>query len=131
MNTATAGGALGGEVLAAVIRSEKSSGYTCRFTGNGSELTIEVGALSAPNQFARFSASACQGGIDVAPLKAVGNEAIACGLGTGGHVVELAVGRVRNQTFVLRLATKDPAANTKLIRSKTAALAELIAGNLF
>ncbi len=131
MNAATAGSALGGEVQVTVTRSEKNSGYTCQFSRDGSELIIEIGRLSAPDQFARFAETACQGGRDVAPLKAIGNEGVACSLGTGHQVVEKAVGRVRNQTFVLRFSTTDEAANTKSIRSKNTALAELVAGNLF
>jgi hypothetical protein len=131
MNAATAAGSLGGEVQVVTTHSEKNSGYTCRFTRPGSELTIEIGTLAAPGQFTRFAAGVCQGGLEVAPLKAIGNEAIACSLGTSRRVVELAVGRVRNQTFILRLSTTDPAATTKSIRGKTAALAEIVAGNLF
>ncbi|MGA7415976.1 MAG: hypothetical protein WBW33_36225 [Bryobacteraceae bacterium] len=131
MNAATAGGALGGEVQATMTRSEKNSGYTCQFTRAGSELTIEIGVLTTPDQFAHFAETACQGGRDTAPLKAIGNEAIACSLGTNHQIVEKAVGRVRNQTFVLRFTTTDEAANAKSIRSKNTALAELVAGNLF
>ncbi len=131
MNAATAAGALGGEVQATMTRSEKSAGYTCQFTRAGSELTIEVGTLTAPDQFTRFAESACHGGRDIMPLKAIGNEAIACSLGTSHQVVEKAVGRVRNQSFVLRLSTADDAGNAKSIRSKNTALAELVAGNLF
>src|SRR5208337_4326196 len=131
MNAATAGGALGGEVQATMARSEKNSGYTCLFTRAGSELTIEIGTLTAPDQFARFAETACQGGREVVPLKAIGNETIACSSGTNHQIVEKAVGRVRNQTFVVRFSTTDEAANSKSIRGKNAALAELVAGNLF
>jgi|SRR5271154_621891 len=131
MNAATAAGALGAEVQATMTRSEKNLSYTCQFTRAGSELTIEIGTLTTPGQFARFADSACLGGRDVVPLKAIGNETIACSLGTNHQVVEKAVGRVRNQTFVVRFSTTDSAADTKSIRSKNTALAELVAGNLF
>jgi hypothetical protein len=131
MNAATAGGALGGQVQATLTRSERNSGYTCQFTRAGAELTIEIGTLTTPDQFARFAETACQGGRDVVPLKAIGNETVACSLGTSHQIVEKAVGRVRNQTFILRIGTTDEAANTKSIRSKNTALAELVAGNLF
>lgn len=131
MNAATASGALGGEVQVTVTRSEKNSGYSCQFTRAGSELTIEIGTLSSPDRFARFAETACQGGRDVVPLKAIGNESVACSLGTNHQVVEKAVGRVRNQTLVLRFTATDEAANTKSIRSVNTALAELVAGNLF
>lgn len=130
LNAATASGALGGEVQVAVTRSEKTAGYTCQFTRPEYELTIEVGSLTAPNQFARFADGACQGGREAAPLKAIGNEAIACSLGNGSQIVEKAVGRVRNQTFVIRLSTTN-STDAKSIRGKTTVLAEQVAGNLF
>lgn len=131
MNTATAGGALGGEVQATVARAEKNPSYTCQFKRAEYELTIEVSTLSAADQFARFANGACQGGREVAPLKAIGNESIACSLGKGGQIVEKAVGRVRNQTFVIRFSATNNAADTKSIRSKTIELAEQVAGYLF
>jgi hypothetical protein len=131
MNTATAGGALGGEVQATMTRTEKNASYTCQFTRPEYELTIEVGTLTAPDQFARFADGACQGGREVAPLKAIGNEAIACSLGKGSQIVEKAVARVRNQKFVIRFSTTDNGADSKVIRAKTTALAEQVAGYLF
>jgi hypothetical protein len=131
MNAATAAGALGGEVQATMTRSDKDASYTCRFTRAGSELTIEIGTLATPGQFARFADNACQGGRDIAPLKAIGNQTIVCSLGMNHEVVEKAVGRVRNQTFIIRFGAADNAADTKSVRSKTTALAELVAGNLF
>ena len=131
MNAATAGGALGGEAQVTVTRAEKSPDFTCRFTRAESDLTIEVSTLAAPDQFAPFADHACQGGREVVPLKAIGNEAIACSLGKGSQVVEMAVGRVRNQTFVIRFSTTDSGADSKVIRGKTAALAEQVAGYLF
>jgi hypothetical protein len=131
MNAATAGGALGGEVLTTVTHAEKNSGFTCQFTRAQYQLTIEVSPLAAPDQFSRFADHGCQGGREVAALKAIGNEATACSLGKGGQIVEKALGRVRNQTFVIRLSTTDSAADAKSIRAKTTALAEQVAGYLF
>jgi len=131
MNSATAGGALGGEVQATVTRAEKSPSYTCQFSRAEYELIIEVSTLAAPDQFAPFAEHACQGGREVAPLKAIGNESIACSLGEGSQIVEKAVGRVRSQTFVIRMSTTDSGADSKVIRGKTTALAEQVAGYLF
>ena len=116
LNLATARGVLGEVQLSA-------SHNTCRFTSSDSELTIEIGTITGPSQFAHFAESACQGGRDVTQLKAIGNEATACTVQT----VETVVGRVRNQTFIIRLT----APNTKSLRTKTTALAEQVAGNLF
>ena len=113
LNLATARGVLG-EVQLSVSHN------TCRFTSSDSELTIEIGTLAAPNEFAHFAETACRGAHDIAPLKAIGNEAVACGAAT-------VVGRVRNQTFIIRLTAPD----TKSPRTKTTAVAEQVAGNLF
>ena len=131
MNSATAGGALGGEVQVTVIRAGRSQNFTCQFTRAEYELTIEVSTLAAPDQFAPFADHSCQGGREVVPLRAIGNEAIACSLGKGSQIVEKAVGRVRNQTFVIRMSTTDSGADSKVIRGKTTALAEQVAGYLF
>ena len=131
MNAATAGGALGGEVQATMTHAEKGTGYACQFKRTGYDLTIEIGTLETPGQFAHFAETACQGGRDTAPLKAIGNEAITCALGTKGEIVEKAVGRVRNQTFIVRFSTTAAGADPKIIRSKNADLAELVASNLF
>lgn len=131
MNAATAGGALGGEVQVTVTRVEKSPAFTCQFTRAGYELTIEVSTLAAPDQFARFADHTCQGGREVVPLRAIGNEAIACSLGMRSQIVEKAIVRVRNQVFVIRMSATDKAADTKSIRSKTTELAEEVAGYLF
>jgi len=131
LNAATAGGALGGAVQTTVTRSDKSTGFVCQFVRPGNELNIEVSALSGPDQFAHFLETACQGGRDVAPLKAIGNEAVACSLGKSDQIVEKAVGRVRNQAFVIRFSTTANAADGKAVRGKTTALAEQVAGSLF
>jgi len=123
LKTATARGAVGEDAQVTVIPAERAAVYTCQFKGTDAELIIEVGTLDAAGQFAHFAETACRGGHDVAPLKAIGNEAIACTVQTAEKVV----GRVRNRTFVIRLS----AANAKSLRGKASALAEQVAGNLF
>jgi len=115
--TATVGGAFG-----PVQQQTKA----CQFTGADFELTVDVSTLPAVSEFSDFAKTACQGGHDVAPLKAIGNEAIACSLGNGNPTVEKVVGRVRNKAFVIRFSGADKGA-----RSKMAGLAEQVAGNLF
>ncbi len=131
MNAATAGGALGGEVQATMTHADKGPGYTCEFKRTAYTLTIEIGTLETAGQFAHFAEVACQGGRDLAPLKAIGNEAIACALGMKGEIVEKAVGRVRNQTFIVRYSTTAAGADPKVIRSKNTDLTELVASNMF
>lgn len=130
LDTATVSGALG-EVQVTVTHAEKSSGYTCVFTRLDYELTLELNPIAAPDRFAHFAEIACQGGREITPVRAIGNEAIACTLGTDRRMLEKIVSRVRNQAFTLALSTTDKAADRKSIRSKNAALAEQVAGNLF
>ena len=84
-----------------------------------SELVIEVSMLTSPDQFARFADNACQGALDRAALKAIGNEAVACTLDR----TEKIACRVRNQAFLIRL--------TKSSRKVASYIAETVAGNLF
>ncbi len=130
LNTATARGAIG-EVQASVTHSEKNAGFTCRFAGAEAELTVEVSKLTAASEFAHFAESACEGGREVVPLTAIGNEAFACSLGAGGQIAEKVVSRVRNQAFVIQVSASDKAATVKSMRRKIMMLAEQVAGNLF
>jgi hypothetical protein len=116
LTTPTVRGALG-DLQVKVARTEK--GYVCQFTGTDVELNLEVTPLLASSQFARFAEAACRNSHDVAALKGLGNEALACTVDTN----ETIVGRVRNQAFVLRL--------TKPSHGKLRDLAETVAGNLF
>ena len=108
-----------GDVELKVTHAEKDSGYLCQFIAAGAELGIEVGTLTSSNQFKRFADNACAAGQNIKPLKGVGNEAVACTVGT----TEIIAGRVRNQSFLLRL--------TKSTRETVRDLAEIVAGNLF
>jgi hypothetical protein len=123
LNTATARGAVGEDARVTVIQSEKATGYTCEFKAADAELIIEIGTLAAADRFAHFAETACEGGHDIAEVKAIGNEAVACTVQSEERVV----GRVRKQSFVIRLS----AANGRSLRGKIVGLAEQVAGNLF
>jgi hypothetical protein len=68
------------------------------------------------------------------PLRAIGNEAVACALpassGTSGEQI---ISRVRDQLLTLTLTEKatDPANASRDLPSTAEMLAELVAGNLF
>ena len=128
LTTPTVRGAIG-EVT--VTRVEKDAGYECRFTSSEGELMVAVSKLAGPARFGTLADDECAGGQDVAKLKAIGNEARACSLGTSGEMVEKVVGRVRNQAFVIRLTSTEKMASGKDLRNKATALAEQVAGNLF
>jgi hypothetical protein len=131
LNTPTARGAIGEVTQATVTHAEQDTGYTCQFIGAEVELTISIGKLAGPERFAKFVDDECESGRDIAVLKAIGNEAKACSLGGNGQMAEKAVGRVRNQSFVVRLKSTDKMASGKDLRNKVTGLAEIVAGNLF
>lgn len=126
LSTASVSGVFG-EVQLNVTTAEKGARLTCVFMRTDYRLSVDVSELAAPAKFSSFAASNCRGGEALA-VKAIGNEAVACRVGT---VVDKVVGRVRNQVFVLSLNTTDKTADAKSIRTKIIGLAEQVAGNLF
>lgn len=139
MNAATAGGILGGKVTGVTTNSvtDKKTGEVvrsgCAFElqrdGVVSRLTVEVIAMQAPqSDFAVFTA---QCGSGASPLKAIGNEAVACGGIDHAERWESVVGRVRDQAFTVRLSSNDPSAQSDRLREKTRKTAEFLASNLF
>jgi hypothetical protein len=135
MNAATAGGVLGGAVGKPTIKKGKSSDdATCEFLRQQgaivSTLRIEVITMTAPRiEFASYTAQCGSGGT---PLKAIGNEAVACGAAAkAGELAEQAVGRVRNQAFLIRIGSNDGAATRDTLREKARKVAEQVAGNMF
>jgi hypothetical protein len=130
LSTASVAGVFG-EVQASVKKAEKGMGVTCEFRATEHQLKVEVSELRSADKFADFAATQCQGGRDSAPVRAIGNEATACRIGTGGNVVEKVVGRVRNQAFVLALNTTGKVSDAGSLRTKIIGLSEQVAGNLF
>lgn len=127
LNAATAAGVLGGAVKAVVTQT------ACQFTrqdgSSQSALRIEVEIIAAPSEFA---SRAAQCGSGAAPLKAIGNEALACTYAEkNGQKAEQVVGRVRNQAFLVRVSTSDESAAAKDLREKARKVAEQVAGFLF
>jgi len=113
MNAATAGGVLEGPVDFTMTKNGQEG--TCEFTrrDSGARLRIDVGSELAK----------CAPPIE--PLKAIGNEAMAC---TVDKATAQVVGRVRKQTFLIRVT--GGFAQDKL-REKVINVAEQVAGNLF
>lgn len=116
LNAATAGGVLGGEV-----KSQVRDG-NCVFTHEGSQLRIEVQAVTLPHKLT------C--GPNPTPLKGIGNEAIACGLDEkNGGITEQIAARVRDRAFFVRLTSNNIA--RAALRDKARLAAEQVAGILF
>jgi hypothetical protein len=129
LNAATAAGIVGGPVSGTYTASSKTADNgSCQFIGNQSsgqaELGIDVETMAHPQtQFSRYLAKCDSIG---EPIKAIGNEAVACSPASN---VELIVGRVRDRVFIIRLNLADSTA--QVLRRKATDAAELVAGNLY
>jgi len=121
LNAATAAGVLGGEARMTVTPA------ACEFvrqeTSGVVSLRIEVTAIDAPHAHC---------GSEAERLKAIGNEARACTYeGKPNWIAEQVVGSVRDQAFLVRIATDDHSAMRKALREKARNVAEAVAGSLF
>jgi hypothetical protein len=129
LNAATAGGVLDGPVAMTVTRAKTGDDAACAFIRrDGSrvfELRIEVETMLSPaKDFASYAARCHAAAV---PLKAVGNEAMAC----SDDNAERVVGRVRDRAFVVRISTNDRSAQSGALREKARKVAEQVAGILF
>jgi hypothetical protein len=117
INAGTVGGILGGAVAAKMTQT------TCEFThrGGGSHSSLRVEVKTG--QFQKYL-SQCKS--KPRQLTAIGNEAVTCSAGSAA----LAIGRVRDHAFIIRVTAKEHASGEKLA-AKAQAAAEHVAGNLF
>jgi hypothetical protein len=93
-------------------------------------LRIRVWTVSEPAK--AFAASSARCGARGVPLKAVGNEAVACDLNQKSkRLSEQVVGRVRDRLFVIDLSVDDPSITQSALREKVQTTAEIVVGNLF
>lgn len=120
INVATAGGILGGAVESKVTQDK------CEFERRGGDsLSVEVKIMAKPpNQFTKYL-SDCKS--KPVPLKAIGNETVTCSARHAG----LAIGRVRDHAFIIRVTTNDHSTNNEALESKAEEAARHVAGNLF
>jgi hypothetical protein len=129
LNAATAGGVLGGPVTVTVKRAPAGDDASCDFVRHAGslmfELRIEVETMRSPAK--DFSSYAARCHSNAVPLKAIGNEALAC----SDEGAEQIVGRVRNRAFVVRLGTNDRSTQPAALREKARQIAEQVAGILF
>jgi len=129
LNAATAAGLLEGPVDAAVTTNGADA--TCEFARQRSteKLRIEVVTMGASRS--ELTAYKAQCVAPVTPLKSIGTDAVACGIGTKkGETAEQAAGRVRKQAFLVRISAREGFSREKL-REKATKVAEQVAGNLF
>jgi hypothetical protein len=121
LNVATASGFLGGALH--MTLTSASCEFVRQDGGHEMTLRIEVGSMSAPH---------AQCGSGAEPLKAIGNEALACTYeGKAGWIAEQVTGRVRDQAFLVRISSNDRSTAPKTIREKVRKVAEQVAGILF
>lgn len=116
INSGTVGGILGGAVEAKVTQT------TCEFRHRSGEAHYSLYVEVETGQFQKYL-SQCKS--KPRQLTAVGNEAVTCSAGSAG----LAIGRVRDHAFVIRVTANGAERNT--LEDKARAAAEHVAGNLF
>lgn len=131
LNAATAGGVLGGAVTGLTVkRATAGDDASCDFVRReGSlalELRIAVETMRSPAKDFVTYAARCPA--HAVPLKAVGNEALAC---SDGQLAEQVVGRVRDRAFLVRISTSDRSSPPSALRDKASKVAEQVAGILF
>jgi hypothetical protein len=145
LNEATAAGFLGGSVTSTVtfaIKDKTDANYskndkndaTCEFVRHQGSLVmtlrIEVETMTGPSD--SFASHVARCGPHAAPLRAVGNEAVACGFdGRKNQVSEQVVSRVRGRAFTVRITSNSDSLDRGVLRDKTRNVAEQVAGFLF
>jgi hypothetical protein len=145
MNEPTAAGFVGGDVTSTVafsIKDKTDPNYsnvdkndaTCEFVHRqGSAvmtLRIEVKTLGRPpGSFATYAARC---GPRNVPVRAIGNEAVACDFeGKKNSISEQVVSRVRGRAFTVRITATPGSVNRDLLHQKASNVAEQVAGFLF
>lgn len=137
MNEATASDVVGGEATGAyVVNGGKSSACTFIQQNGNKRRTLEIRVRSSGDPHSDYLVilkAHC--GSASMPLKAIGNEAATCSIRRRRKVTgELALGRVRDQVFIISLRTSiksDPMLTPAMLEMKAWTAAELVAGNLF
>lgn len=130
LNAATAGGFLQGPVHVEVTKNGEDAACEFKRENSVDKLRIEVVTLNASRDELAALKAQCEA--PLAPLRAIGNEAVACGIATkNGEGTEQVVGRVRKQAFLVRLCAGDASSSRATLREKATKVAEQVAGILF
>ena len=97
------------------------------------ELKITVEEIKDAGQ--AMNAYKAQCGSSVTPVRAIGNEAVTCAVGTKGKSYgQRVIGVVRDRIFTVTLSTsarKDSAMRREALEEKTRNISEQVAGALF
>jgi hypothetical protein len=107
---------------------------TCEFVRHNASgvTTLRIEVVTMSDVAAAFPGFRGRCGTDSQPVRAIGNEAVVCGMAAAarGRVAEQVVGRVRERAFVVSISSgagTDPAT----LRETTLRVAEQVAGFLF
>jgi hypothetical protein len=136
LTEATARGVLGGPVKATIKLSERHDG-SCEFSRQQGDVLLElrISVEVMTDMSKQFPAYLAQCPPKSAPMTAIGNEAISCGIQDHADgYAEKVVGRVREQAFAVTIsssAENDAAMTQKMRVEKVHLVAEQVAGILF
>jgi hypothetical protein len=137
LSEATASGLLGGDAVGAFTDATAGQPAVCVFTSEeqGARRTLRVTVEVTGDAHARLATEERSCGSDAAPLRAIGNEAVACAADDrkGGRG-ERAVGRVRDQVFTITISSSlrdDPILTRDALKTRIYTAAEQVSGNLF
>jgi hypothetical protein len=137
LNEATASGLLGGEAVGAFQVASSAQQAICTFTEriDGATRTLQIRVEAASDSAARLKSLEKSCGPDIAPLAAIGNEAVSCSADDPGkRTAEEAMGRVRDQVFLIQISStlrKDPILTRDNLITRIHSAAEEVSGNLF
>jgi hypothetical protein len=136
LNVATATGVLRSSENSPMATLAQGSPALCSFQYHDAtasrELRITVEQAQAPDRLMKAREGACTS--RTAPLKTIGNQAVACKVGGDGMTTgELIIGRVRDQIFTVSVtgAANDRGVVAEAMGDKTRNIAEQVAGALF
>jgi hypothetical protein len=137
LTAGTASGLLDSDAVGTFAAAAAGQPAVCVFTSDaqGAKRTLRITVETTPDAHARVMAASQACGRDQTPLKAIGNEAVACAADDrNSQAGERAVGRVRDQVFTIEIesSVKNDADLTRdALKEKIYTAAEQVAGNLF
>ncbi len=135
LNSATAGGVLGGTVSTTVTHSSRGNDdASCEYTRRNGPMTyaMHIEIITIKDVHADMQANFTPCGRNLTRLRAIGNEAVACSVqDKGREQSEQVISRVRDRAFVVRVSTNDSSLKPFVIREQARNVAEQVAGNLF
>jgi hypothetical protein len=136
LNVATASGVLRSSETSPMASLSEGSKAACSFGYHDAtasrELRITVEEVKDPQHALAAYKTRCASG--VTPLRAIGNEAVACASDAKGKTFgEQVIGRVRDRIFTVVLITSapDPFMPRDALEEKARNIAEQLAGALF